>query len=156
MRKLSLLFTFAYAAMAASVSWALTPISVSNSTQALAYGSFVAGSGGSVIVAVNPLGRSASGGVFLVPSGIWSAGAFSVTGDPNLTYAITLPADGVVVLTSGANTMAVNGFISNPAPTGQLSLGGSQTLMVGATLSVSSNQVSGSYSGSYSVTVDYN
>ncbi|MDP2258029.1 MAG: DUF4402 domain-containing protein [Polaromonas sp.] len=155
MQKFSLLFALACAATAASVSWAAL-IAISNSTQALAFGSFVAGSGGSVTVAVNPLGRSASGGVFLVPSGIWSAASFSVTGDPSATYAITLPANGVVSLTSGSNTMAVDSFTSNPALTGQLSVGGSQTLMVGATLSVGSNQASGSYSGSFSVTVNYN
>lgn len=154
MQKFCRLFTLVCAATA-SGSWA-GPIAISNSTQALAYGSFVAGSGGSVTVAVNPVGRSASGGVILVPSGIWSAASFSVTGDSSLTYAITLPGNGVVSLTSGSNTMAVNNFTSNPASTGQLSVGGSQTLMVGATLSVGSNQASGSYSGSFNVTVTYN
>ncbi|UUZ64180.1 hypothetical protein LP417_02670 [Polaromonas sp. P1-6] len=54
MQKFSLLFTLACAAAAAaSVSWA-GPIVIGSSTQALAFGSLVAGSGGSVTVAVNP------------------------------------------------------------------------------------------------------
>ena len=155
MRKLSLLFTLAWAATAAPASWA-GPMGIGGSTQPLAFGSVVAASGGSVTVAVNPLGRSGSGGVVLLPSGSWSAASFSVTGDPSATYAITLPANGVVALTSGANSMAVDNFTSSPAATGQLGGGGSQTLMVGATLSVAGNQASGSYSGSFTLTVNYN
>lgn len=156
MRKFSLLFTLAWSAIAAPASWA-GPIGIGSSTQPLAFGSLVANSGGSVTVAVNPLlSRSAAGGVFLLPSGNWSAASFSVTGDPNLTYAISLPGNGIVALTSGANTMAINDFTSNPALIGQLSAGGSQTLAVGATLSVGGSQPTGSYSGSFTVTVNYN
>lgn len=129
-------------------------IAISN-TQALAFGKFVAGAGGSVIV--SPAGaRSASGGVVLVPSSSGSAAQFSVSGDANATYTISLPADGTVSLASGANSMAVNTFTSSPSPTGTLSAGGAQTLSVGATLSVGSNQAIGSYSGTFDVTVNYN
>ncbi len=152
MKKIRLLFILACTITTASVSWAQT---IGSSTQALAFGSLVAGSGGTVTVSPSG-GRSASGGVILVPSGSGSAALFSVTGTSSATYAITLPANGVVSLTSGSNTMAANSFTSNPAPTGQLSVGGSQTLSVGATLSVGSNQPSGSYSGSFTVTVIYN
>lgn len=139
--------------MAASVSWAAA-IAIVN-TQALAFGKFVAGSGGSVTVSPGGV-RSASGGVVLVPSGAGTAAQFAVSGDANLTYAISLPGNGVVSLTSGSNSMALNNFTSSPNLTGALSVGGSQTLAVGATLSVGSNQASGSYSGTFDVTVNYN
>lgn len=157
MKKYWVWFALLCAAAVAPASWAATPIAIS-ATQALAYGSFAAGSGGTVTLSAAGV-RSAGGGVILVPSGSWSAALFSVTGDPSVTYSITLPANGVVSLTSGANTMAVDNFTSNPSATtpstGLLSAGGSQTLSVGATLSVGSNQASGSYSGSFSVTVNY-
>lgn len=127
-------------------------------TQALAFGSFSAGSGGGVTVSPGGM-RSAGGGVVLLSSGAGTAAQFSVTGDPSVTYSITLPANGGVSLTSGANSMALNNFTSTPSAstpsTGLLSAGGSQTLSVGATLSVGSNQASGSYSGSFDVTVNY-
>lgn len=149
------LVALACALMAASVSWAVV-IAISN-TQGLAFGKFVAGAGAGGTVTVSPVGgRSASGGVVLVPSGAGAAAQFTVTGDPSLAYAISLPGNGVVSLTSGSNSMAVNNFTSNPALTGQLSIGGSQTLMVGATLSVGSQQASGSYSGAFDITVNYN
>lgn len=151
MQKCGLLFALA---CAVSLSWA-GPVAIGSSTQPLAFGSLVAGSGGNVTVSPASV-RSASGGVVLVPSGPGAAAQFSVTGDPSATYAISLPANGVVSLTSGANSIAVNTFTSSPNLTGTLSIGGSQTLYVGATLDVGSNQPSGSYSGSFSVTVNYN
>lgn len=147
-------------ALAVCAAWAVhtaaaqTPISIGN-TQALAFGKFVAGSAGSVTVSAGGV-RSAGGGVVLVPSGAGAAAQFSVSGDPNLTYAITLPGDGTVSLTSGANSMALNTFTSSPNLTGTLSAGGTQTLLVGATLSVGGNQATGSYSGAFDVTVNYN
>jgi hypothetical protein len=152
MKKSGRLFILTCAAMAATVSWGQT---IGSAFEPLAFGSLVAGSGGTITVSPSGL-RSASGGVTLVPSGSWSAALFSVTGTPGATYAIELPADGVVTLTNGANSMAANNFTSSPASTGQLSVGGTQAVSVGATLSVGSNQASGPYSGSFNVTIIYN
>lgn len=151
MQKLSRLFTLVFATTVASAGWAQSLLA----GQALAFGSFAAGTGGTVTISAAGA-RSFGGGVTLVSSGSGAAASFGVSGNANATYAITLPANGVVSLTSGPNSMAVNNFTSNPAPTGLLSVGGSQTLMVGATLSVGSNQAIGSYSGSFNVTVVYN
>jgi hypothetical protein len=86
-----------------------------------------------------------------------AAAAFAVTGEAGMTYAITLPADGAVSITDGAShTMVVNGFVSNPGTTGTLSGAGTDTLKVGATLVVGNNQVPGTYTGSFGVTVAYN
>lgn len=131
------------------------PIAIGNSVQPLAFGSLVAGSGGTVSVSVNPPGRSASGNVILLGSGSWSPASFSVSGDPNAVYAVTLPPDGAVFLTSGPNSMAVNAFNRHPM-TGQLGAGGTQTLSIGATMSVGANQANGTYSGNFTVTVEYN
>lgn len=153
-RRLRALALAVCTAWAAHTAVAQTPIATSN-TQALAFGKFAAGSGGTITV--GPSGaRSAGGGVVLVSSGAGAAAQFSVSGDANATYAISLPADGTVSLTSGANSMAVNTFTSSPSPTGTLGAGGTQTLLVGATLTVGGNQPVGSYSGAFDVTVNYN
>lgn len=103
--------------------------------------------------------RSATGGVILVNSGPGAASQSTVTGTEGSTYSITLPTDGVIFLTDdNSNTMAVNSFVSNPAATSEstgLLLAGSQNIYIGATLSVSSDQPPGSYSGTFNVTVDY-
>lgn len=132
----------------------VTAISISN-TQALAFGKFAAGSGGSVTIA--PSGaRSAMGGVALLSSSGGSAAQFTVSGDANFTYSISLPANGTVFLTNGGGqTMSLNNFSSSPGTVGQLSVMGNQTLSVGAALNVGNNQATGAYSGSFDVIVNY-
>jgi hypothetical protein len=100
--------------------------------------------------------RTAGGGATLVSDGSTiSAAAFDVTGAPNATYSISLPASATITA-PGPITMTVDTFVSNPTPTGTLSGGGSQTLAVGATLQVGANQGQGSYTGTFNVTVNYN
>jgi hypothetical protein len=83
-----------------------------------------------------------------------SAATFTVAGLASAGYSITLPAS--TTLTSGGNNMTVNTFTSNPSGTGTLSGGGTQTLSVGGTLQVGASQPTGTYSGSFNVTVTYN
>lgn len=119
----------------------------------LQFGSVAAGSIDGTVV-MSPAGvRTASGGVTLSNVNHGTAASFSVTGDSNATYAITLPAS--VVLSNGSNTMVVDTFTSEPSGTGQLS-SGSQTLRVGATLHVAADQAPGSYEGTFEVSVSYN
>lgn len=133
----------------------LLGISVINN-QGLSFGKFAAASAGSVTI--SPTGvRSATGGVVLLSSDGGAAAQFTVSGDSSLTYDIILPADSVVSLTAaGGQTMPVRAFASSPSGTGQLGIGGSQTLHVGATLDVGSGQTPGAYTGSFEVTVNYN
>lgn len=130
-------------------------IAISN-IESLSFGSFVAGTGGSVTV--TPSGtRHASGAVLLVPSSQGLAATFTVTGSANATYTVQLPGNGFVELTGPGENMLINDFTSNPEGAGgQLDAGGSQTLSVGGALQVGSGQPPGAYSGSFTVTVDYN
>ena len=121
----------------------------------LVFGTFSAGSGGTITV--NTSGScSAGGGVILVIADCIAA-EFTVTGDPSLTYLIELPADNFATLSGPGSDMTITGLVSDPAgANGLLSVGGSQNLSVGGTLNIGSNQAAGSYSGSFSVIVNYN
>lgn len=152
MKTISLLLALSCAATTASMGWAQTLVA----NQALAFGSFAPGVSSGAVTISAAGARSSGGGVFLVASGAGSAASYTVGGTSSATYAITLPSNGVVVLTSGPNSMAVNNFSSNPVGTGVMGGGGTQTLAVGATLTVGANQATGSYSGSFNVTVEYN
>lgn len=150
-------FAFSLIGVAMASAAPATAQTISGSTP-LSFGSFVAGSGGTVAVSVNGL-RTASGNVILINSGPGGASQSTVTGTAGSTYSITLPDNGVVVLSdNNSNTMAVNDFISIPSATsgstGILSAG-SQTLYIGATLIVAQNQPAGNYSGTFNVTVSY-
>lgn len=128
-------------------------LSLSN-TRSLDFGRFVAGTGGTVVV--SPAGlRSRTGAVVLLTSPNAGQARFTAArSNGNKTAVIiSLPANGSIRLTSGVNSMAVNNFVSTPASTG--SLQSPMTLSVGATLSVAANQAPGTYSGSFSVTVNY-
>ncbi|KQW02880.1 hypothetical protein ASC87_00560 [Rhizobacter sp. Root1221] len=132
----------------------VAPIAISN-TAGLVFGKFSAGSGGTVVMSTASV-RSKSGGVVLLTGTAGSAAAFDVTGDAAATYAITLPGSATVTHTDTLTTMSLGTFVSNPSATGTLSGGGAQTVNVGATLTVANAQLAGSYSGTYSVSVEYN
>lgn len=121
-------------------------------TRELAFGAFVAGPGKVVIPAVGA--RTRIGSVILLSSDGGSMAQFSVTGDDGTTFAISLPADGMVFLDNGSSNMPVNKFTSNPSATGSIS--GTRMISVGATLDVAAGQATGSYSGNFTVIVDYN
>ena len=94
-------------------------------------------------------------------SGTHNAASFYVTGDIDAAYTITLPSDPVVLThVSNAKTIRVEDWVSVPAPgigAGHLQ-GGFQIVYIGATLKLGTlydNPV-GVYTGTYSVTFDFN
>jgi Domain of unknown function (DUF4402) len=140
----------------------IQPIAIST-TSGLVFGNLAVGAtGGTVAIGVNDAVTIAGASHTITQpagnNGSPLAAVFAVTGAANFTYAITLPANSTVTISSGGNSMAVNDFVSNPAATGSgtLSGAGAQTLKVGATLTVGNNQAAGSYTGTFDVTVAYN
>lgn len=128
------------------------PIAIDRNSD-LGFGSLVSAGGGTVTV--SPAGaRWADGGTTLgSPAGVAPA-SFSVSGDPGLAFSIVLPS--TATLSSGSASMTVDAFTSSPAGTGTLDTAGQGEVRVGATLQVGASQASGSYSGTFSVTVAYN
>lgn len=93
-----------------------------------------------------------------------NAASFTVSGEAGHTYSITLPADGTVVMTTGAGVaaddqIAVNSFTSNPAAgnNGVIGGGGTQTLKVGATRAAirATQTQANDYTATFNVTVTY-
>jgi hypothetical protein len=98
---------------------------------------------------------------------LFSTGAtnaiFDLNGQAYATYVITLPGDGAVTIyNSKEGQMKVNNFIVKPASmpdnmlTGKLDAGGKDVIIVGASLYLNKGQSSGTYTGSFAVTVNYN
>lgn len=139
--------------------------SIQNS-QSLQFGRIVGGTGGSVTISTAGA-RTASGDVTLLNS-TSSAASFTVscTEGPAGSSACTTSSYysfnpvANTSLVSGSNTMALTNFsiysVNDPLNrTGGRLISGSDTLKVGATLTVGSSQPAGSYLGSFSVTVNY-
>lgn len=103
-------------------------------------------------VTVDTAGAATTSG--LTHLGGESAAQFDVTGDSSKTFAVTLPANGTVSLAGPGAAMGVDSFTSSCSSTCALT-GGNGSFTVGATLSVAANQVAGSYTGTFDVTVAY-
>lgn len=111
---------------------------------------------GTVTVSPTDGNRSSLGGVTLSAlAPLHSRAQFTVEGESGKTYGITLPTVDVIITNAASDQMEVNAFTSDPTPTGTITAGTS-TLYVGATLNVDANQPSGAYTGTFSVTVNYN
>jgi hypothetical protein len=121
-------------------------------TNNMSFGRFVAAGGGAISLGADGT-RSRSGTLILLPSASSPAG-FNVLGRDNKVTILTLPSNGSVFLTSGANRMPLNQFVSNLPPGGVLQAG-AQAVTVGASLQVAPNQARGSYSGAFQVIVEY-
>src|SRR5665647_1337739 len=102
----------------------------------------VTGTAGTVVLGTDN-SRTAVGPA-LVPPAAGVAASFTVSGDGNRTFAITLPANGTVTLISGGNSMAANTFVHNAGASPALNAG-TAAFTVGATLSVGAAQASGIY-----------
>jgi hypothetical protein len=119
----------------------------------LNFGNMVAGGSAGTVTISTAGAVSSTGGATLVPSST-SAATFTLANPISGTsrfYFIQIPT--TVTITSGANTMTVNGFQSNPPNFGTLAAGSSRGINVGATLNVGANQPSGTYTGTFSLTV---
>ncbi len=126
------------------------PISISSGGD-MDFGTMVT-TGTAGTVTVTPAGARSSVDVDLL-GGIPAAASFDATGASDATYSIILPSS--ATLSSGGNTMTVDTFTDDAGASPTL-VGGSDTFNVGATLHVDANQAAGLYSGTFTVTVNYN
>ena len=133
----------------------ITPIAIAH-VEHLNFGNIVAGTGIGTVIVDTEGDRTKTGDVILPTAtpGTFNAAEFTVTGLANATYAITLPGS-IDISTTGGETMTVTDFTSDPDGTGTLT-NGTQTLYVGAKLTVLAAQASGEYTGTFNVTVAYN
>ena len=97
----------------------------------------------------------------LIATGPGAVGTFDLTGDVTAPITIGLP-QGVTSLTGPANavpmTIAAADWTTDGGSLGSyvIGSGGARTLKVGATLTVNANQTPGAYTGTYTVTANYN
>ncbi|MDH5408963.1 MAG: DUF4402 domain-containing protein [Gammaproteobacteria bacterium] len=154
---------FALASMSGSVQAAtatasasatiLTPIAIATTTN-MSFGDVYADNVSSGTVVLDTAGaRTVTGGASTGPTA-GTAAVFAVTGTPSATYAVTLPATPVTIQNVALDSMTVDTYVSNSG--GALSGAGTDSFNVGATLNVGISQPTGSYTGNFDVTVNYN
>jgi Mat/Ecp fimbriae major subunit len=144
--------TAAYAAPVSASATAraqiLRQITLTN-TSDLDFGTIVSGAAGSTVVVTGAGARTCGAG--LTCTGTTTGANFNIVGTNNAV--VTVTGSNSVSLTSGANTMSASLVRSGTAVT--LSATGTGSVQVGGTLTVGATQADGAYTGTFSVTVDY-
>ncbi len=126
----------------------------------LAFGSFIPNATGGTVV-INPFGNEArtTSGLQMISSTFGPA-AFTLSGESNTTYAVTLPSTATITKTGGTETMRVDTFTSTLSGTGPVVtatlVGTGGSFKVGGKLHIPANQVPGSYTGTFMVTAANN
>ena len=144
----ALLPTSAFAATDQGEATALvvSPITITHQVgAALDFGAFDASAGQ---VSVTPGGVGSTSGV--VQLGTVAADAFDVSGDLNRSFSIATSSG---TIGNGSDTMT---FTTTAAAGGLLDGTGNASFTVGGTLTVDGTESSGTYTGSYDATVEYN
>ncbi len=138
----------------------ISPISISKSAD-LDFGNLaVDAAGGTVILDPSATASRASAGAggvtFPATTGTVSAATFLVSGQANFTFSVNI-LNTSIQITSGANVMLVDNFATSTGA-GVLSNLGTQTVYVGADLTVGGSQAPGVYTSPspFTVLVNYN
>lgn len=134
----------------------ITPIAITNDAEMYFGNIAVNNTAGTVVLATDD-SRTVTGGCTLpAVTGTVNAAAFTITGETDATFTITVN-EASITLSGPGTDMTVNNWTLSLASPGTLT-GGTQNLTVGATLNVGASQAAGDYvSGTpFSVTVNYN
>ena len=149
-------------ASATATAEVITPIAVANAAN-LSFGKFARGAGGSVTISTSGA-RTASGTILSAVGSSPTAARFDVTGDGVSSYSIAWVGTSTVLThTNTVDTMAFapcSALTSANSCSGNVSAGaltaGAQSIYAGGALTVGASQLTGAYSGTIAVQVEYN
>lgn len=123
-----------------------------NNTSPLSFGKFAKTNAvGTLALSVG--GALTEGGSITPMGGVVSAAAFDVSGDANEAFDITVPTS--ILISFGGTDITVDTFVASGAGTGTLDASGDASFTVGATLHIVGTELSGVYTGSFDVSVNY-
>ena len=129
----------------------ITPLAIAESN-GMDFGDVSVGTGGGTVVLDTTGGRSVTGDAEAVTGGTQAAGVYNVTGSGTKAYSISFPASATI--SSAGNNMTVDSFTHDAGATPALT-GGADTFNIGATLNIGPSQAPGAYTGTYTLTVNY-
>ncbi len=135
----------------------ITPITLANTgSQALDFGIIARGTLDATIIvpaSASFTANVATGDAVVLSSATQTAAKFTVGGESGKTYAITIPSTTQTII-SGANSLNITNFSCSNGATG--TIGTNDVFYVGGKLSVPAAAIAASYTGTFSVTVNYN
>jgi hypothetical protein len=131
-------------------------LSITSATD-LSFGTFSAGNSAGTVTMSAAGARSATGGVTLVTASTGSQSTISLSGTPSTSYSVSLPTTVQLTANGSAATMSLGSFTTTlNALQGSLNASGTGSFGIGGTLSVGANQAVATYTGSFTVTLNYN
>lgn len=142
-------------ATASSTALLVTPISIAKTTD-MDFGTIAASATLGTVILDTANSRTISGGASL-HGGTATAAVFTVTGEPNAGFAITIPTTDITLSDGALHDLILNGLVTL-GTSSTLAAGGTMAIKVGATLNLPANAVGGTYSNASDlfVTVNYN
>ncbi len=134
----------------------LTPLTVSNTTQ-LNFGHIVPHTTSGDITITTGNTFTANGGVVLLSSPAPVPAEIRVTGEASYVYTVQAISDATLTRSGGSETMTLTNLSAYAVSgtLGTLSAGGIQDIRLNGKLNIAANQVAGTYTGPYTVTVQY-
>ena len=137
----------------------VAPIGLSHSGADLQFGTMIKGTG-TVTVSTADVRTFSNSALNPGDQGATpTAAVFTVTGEGSYTYSIAFTNETETLTNTGSQTMVAGNFVALSSDgeglTGTLS-NGSDTVKVGATLTLDDDETAGTYTGSFEVTVAYN
>ena len=144
-------------ATASTTAVLVTPISITKVTD-MHFGTVAASATGGQVALDYADGRTATGGASL-PAGSTTqkTAVFTVNGEGNSGFSISVPSSSITLTGSVSGSMTVSGFTCDLGSSSTLA-SGTKTLKVKATLNVPANAAAGTYTNAsdLAVTVNYN
>ena len=110
---------------------------------------------GTVTLATNGT-RTNSGASLPAVEGTVAAAQFTVTGEGDSAFTISMPADNAIKLVGAGTDMNLTGFTNDAGGATSALITGTKVINVGATLHVGQSQAAGAYTANFAVTVNYN
>ena len=142
-------------ATASTTAVLVTPISIEKTTD-MDFGTLAASATLGTVILDTANSRSISGGASL-HGGTPTAAVFTVTGEPNTGFDITIPTTDIVLSDGASHDLILNGLVTLGSSS-TLATDGTKAIKVGATLNLPANAVGGTYTNASDlfVTVNYN
>ena len=125
-----------------------------NQLRDLQFGDIIPDDGAASSLTINPNSTVSSSGpaTFLGP---FQAAQFRISGAPGLGFTIAVPDAPLTIFAVTNDTMTVDGLSSSLGAGSTIPGGGTIDLFVGGRLTVGASQATGLYSGTFSVSVNY-
>lgn len=111
---------------------------------------------GSVTIDPNTGARTITGGGFGYPTPAWTPAVLTISGEGGQAFSVTVPSTIQLAGPTNLNVQTTTNLSGTPVLSNSLGSAGSFTLKIGGAFPIANGSLIGTYSGAFTVTVNYN